>query len=190
MLIDSKNTISEIWDTLAHELYRGALDPKHPFRYLNLGTMGEEFPEVRTVVLRKVDQDLNFYIFTDSRSEKIKSLEENPKVALHFYHPQKRVQIRIQSETEIHHQDELAKDLWKRVQGEAQKAYASILPPGKEIENPEQAWDWPDAIDDQNFTVLKFIPQTLEVLQLNGLTHLRLRFSKEGKDWKGTWLVP
>ncbi|WP_051287189.1 pyridoxamine 5'-phosphate oxidase family protein [Algoriphagus mannitolivorans] len=190
MLIDSKSTISEIWDTLVHELHRGALDSKHPFRYLNLGTMGRDFPEVRTVVLRKVDQELNVYVYTDSRSDKVQAIQENCKVALHFYHPQKRVQIRIQAETEVHCQDDLAKTSWTRVQGEAQKAYTSILAPGREVEYPEHAWQWPENMDDGFFTVLKFIPQSMEVLQLDGLNHLRIRFSREEKNWKGTWLVP
>jgi pyridoxamine 5'-phosphate oxidase len=190
MLFNSKQILHEILETLIHELHRGALDPKHPFRYLNLGTCCKDFPEVRTVVLRKVDQDLNFYVFTDSRSEKVQAIQENSKVALHFYHPKKRVQIRIQAETEIHHQDELASESWKRVQGDAQKAYTSTLAPGRKIEYPEPAWQWPENMGDRFFAVLKFIPQSIEALQLDGLNHLRMRFSREEKDWKGAWLVP
>lgn len=189
MLYSENELQSEIWKSISHELHRGALDPKHPFRYVNLGTIGKISPEIRTVVVRSVSKELEFHIFTDSRSEKVNELSANPSATLHFYHPGKRVQIRIKTKTEIHHQDEVSTANWLKVQGEAQKAYTSTLAPSMPISDPNQGFDWPENSDDRYFTVLKFIPETVEALQLNGHRHLRILFSKK-ENWKGQWLVP
>lgn len=189
MLFTEKESPSEIWPTVVHELNRGALDPKHPFRYINLGTIGKTGPEIRTVVVRSISKNLEFYIFTDLRSEKIAELSVNPSATFHFYHPGKRVQVRVKAITEIHHQDEVSKGFWLKVQGEAQKAYTSNLAPSTPISDPNQAFDWIENGDDRFFTVLKFIPETVEVLQLNSLKHLRILFSKN-ENWEGQWLVP
>ena len=190
MLFTSQNSLPEIWSTLSHELHRGWLDSKHPFRYVTLATRGEDAPEQRMVVLRKIDKDLNFYFFTDSRTAKVSQIKENPQAEFLVYHPGKRTQIRVKGILQIHQQNELSQEMWKRVQGDAQKAYNSTLSPGAEITNPELAYDWPTELDDRFFVVLQFIPETVEALQLNGLTHLRVSFSKMGEDWEGHWLVP
>jgi pyridoxamine 5'-phosphate oxidase len=189
MLFTETETPSEIWQSIVHELHRGALDPKHPFRYANLGTIGKSGPEVRRVVIRSVSQELDFVVYTDSRSEKVSELTSNPISTLHFYHAQKRVQIRVKTKVETHQQDALAKDFWNRVQGEAQKAYTSTLAPSTPISTPNQGFDWPEVMDDRFFMVLKFVPESIEALQLNGLRHLRILFSKS-ESWEGQWLVP
>lgn len=189
MLFTVQDSPAQIRQTLLHELHRGALDSKHPFRYLNLGTIGKNGPEVRTVVCRYISQDLEFCIYTDFRSEKVSELNLNPLASLHFYHPGKRVQIRIKAKTEIHHQDEVSSAFWSKVQGEAQKAYTSSSAPGTSVSDPNEAFDWLGNSDDRYFSVLKFVPLSIEALQLNGLQHLRILFS-EKDNWAGQWLVP
>ncbi len=189
MLFTETDNPENIWQATKHELHRGALDSKHPFRYTNLGTIGITGPEIRTVVIRSVSQDLDFCVFTDFRSEKVAELRANPTATLHFYHSAKKVQVRVKAKTEIHHQDQVSESFWTRVQGDAQKAYTSTLAPGTPIAKPKEGFNWPEVMDDRFFTVLKFIPESIEVLQLNGLEHLRILFSKN-ENWEGKWLVP
>jgi len=190
MLFDSKNTINEIWTALSHELHRGVLDSKHAFRYVNLATNGKDYPEIRTVVLREVDADLNFYIFTDSRSQKVEEIKRDQSVSLHFYHPKKRVQIRVLAKAKIHQNDDIALKYWARVQGEGQKAYNSTLSPGEKIKSPLEGWDWPKEMNSDFFAVIRLEPNKIDVLQLDRLKHLRIEFEKVSGDWKGQWLVP
>lgn len=186
MLFSSKESPPEIWQSIKHELHRGALDPKHPFRYVNLGTIRQKYPQVRTVVLREVTQELDFLVFTDYRSEKVSEIQSASMVALHFYHPKKMLQIRVEAKAEIHFQDELSERYWKGIPEARRSEYTGMLPPGNEISNPELSWE----ISDKSFfTVLKIIPQQVEALQLRREGHLRIVFEK-GKDWKGQWLVP
>lgn len=189
MLFSQQDHPAEIWQTLKHELHRGALDPKHPFRYLNLGTQTISDPEIRTVVLRSVSKNLEFYVFTDSRSAKVEELRQSPMACLHFYHPAKRVQIRVQAQARLHSEDELSRAFWAKVKDDAQKAYTSTQAPGTIISTPEDAFGWLGPGDDRYFKVLRFVPDRVEVLQLNGIHHLRLVFLRS-EDWKGSWLVP
>jgi pyridoxamine 5'-phosphate oxidase len=186
MLFTQLDSPPDIWQSIKHELHRGALDPKHPFRFVNLGTFGNGFPQVRTVVLREVTPEVEFLIFTDFRSEKVKEIQSTPQVALHFYHPKKMMQIRVEAKAEIYFEDELSERHWKRIPAARRTEYMGILPPGNQILSPNPGWDLGQK---SFFTILKISPQRIEALQLRKEGHLRIQFEIE-KDWKAQWLVP
>jgi pyridoxine/pyridoxamine 5'-phosphate oxidase len=187
MLFSSTDSLAPIWQTLLHELQRGALDPKHPFRYLSLATAGTQFPQVRTVVLRQFTADLEFLVYTDARSAKVHELFEAPRVSLLFYHPKKQVQVRVQALATVHVEDELAQAHWKRVSEKRRSEYQSKLDPGTRIETPAAGWD--SSLESSHFSVLRFSPLSIEVLQLAREGHLRIQFDL-ASGWEGSWLVP
>jgi pyridoxamine 5'-phosphate oxidase len=186
LLFSKTATPSDIWQSIKHELHRGALDPKHPFRYVNLGTIGENYPQVRTVVLREVTQELDFLVYSDFRSEKVKEIQACPKVALHFYHPKKMLQLRVEAKVVIHFQDELSEYYWKKIPESRQSEYMGITPPGNQILSPDSGWDLGENFF---FSVLKINPVRIEALQLSKDGHLRIQFEK-ANDWKEQWLAP
>lgn len=186
MLFSHSDKPTDIWQSIKHELHRGALDPKHPFRYVNLGTESRGFPQIRTVVLREVIQELDFLVFTDYRSEKVREIQSSPMIAIHFYHPKKMLQIRVEAMAEIHFQNELSEQYWKKIPDGRKSEYTGSLAPGTPISNPDFGWEWSEK---SFFTVLKISPQRIEALQLSKEGHLRIQFEKE-KDWEGQWLVP
>lgn len=191
MLIREGMTLEEVFQDFQHELRRGALDKKHPFRYITLATSYEGVPQARYVVLRKVDEFLNLLLYTDARTPKVLEIQANQQVSVLLYHPQKRVQVRIQADASIHQADELAKLHWSRVQGDAQKAYNSKLTPGTDISSPEDAFEWHEELSSDNFfAVVSLKPSSFELLQLNGLEHFRAKFEFTNERWMGTWLVP
>lgn len=191
MLIKKEYSYDTSFQAIKHELHRGVLDKKHPFRFVVLSTIGVHGPDSRYTVLRAVDEGLHFFIYTDSRSEKVKELQAQPFAALLFYHPKKRFQVRIQVKSLIHHQNDIAQQHWKKVQGEGRKAYNSILSPGTSIEIPDEAFAWNENLDDFSFfTVLELIPSSIELLQLNALEHLRIKFTAVNDQWSGQWLAP
>jgi len=191
MLFEIQHSSIEVFSIVKHELNRGALDKKHPFRYVVFATQGDVTPDLRHVVLRKIDEDLSFFIYTDARTQKVKSIQADPNVSLLFYHPQKRAQIRISGQAYLHYQDALATDHWNRVQGEARKAYNSLIAPGLSIHQPEEAFFWnEDLTSNQHFMLVEVVPYSIEALQLNGLEHLRIRFTREEDSWTGSWIAP
>ena len=187
MLFNSSDAPSQIWQNVLHELHRGALDPKHPFRFLTLATSGAQFPQVRTVVLRQLSPAMEFLVYTDVRTAKVQDLLETPRVSLLFYHPKKQVQIRVKALATLHVANALAQEQWKRVSEKRQSEYKSGLAPGTRIETPDLGWE----ADPENahFSVLKFSPLSIEVLQLAREGHLRMQFEL-ASGWNGTWLVP
>lgn len=187
MLLTSTDTPAKIWQALVHELHRGALDPKHPFRYLTLATEGKHFPQLRTVVLRKLSPALDFLVFTDARSGKVRELQETHKASLLFYHPKKQVQVRIESTVSLHSADELAEEYWAKLPQHRQSEYRSSTAPGTPIAGPEVGWE--QTPSEHFFTVLKFTPLSVDLLQLTKGGHLRLQFDLAA-NWEGTWLTP
>ena len=190
MLIKANDSLADVFQAASQELRRGSLDKKHSFRYVVLSTVEDDGVDTRYLVLRKVDEHLNLYFYTDLRTRKVSQLNRNGSVALLFYHPGKKVQVRINGQATVHHQDRFTQEHWKNVQGVGQRAYNSMIPPGEHIRHPLEAHTWPAAMDDQYFAVIQVIPHTLEVLQLDKLEHLRARFSKEGKEWTHRWIAP
>lgn len=190
MLIKETDSLGDIWATIKHELHRAALDNHHPFRFVTMATLSADRPDSRYVVLRKLDEDMCFHIYTDSRSHKVKQLNENPAVALLFYHPQQRCQVKVQGKATVHHQDTHSQKHWKYVQGESQKAYQAIASPGTPVAHPTAAHVWEKEKEDTYFSVLAIQPISIECLQLDGLRHLRNVFFKDGENWNGKWLAP
>ena len=187
MLFNSSDAPSQIWQNVLHELHRGALDPKHPFRFLTLATSGAQFPQVRTVVLRQLSPAMEFVVYTDVRTAKVQDLLTTPRVSLLFYHPKKQVQVRIKAIATLHVEDAIAQEQWKRVSEKRQSEYKSGLAPGTRIESPDLGWETQS--DSAHFSVLKFSPLAIEVLQLARQGHLRIQFEL-ASGWQGTWLVP
>lgn len=190
MLFSENEDLDEVWSATCHEIRRGSLDKKHPFRFVSLSTLHNNQIQSRYVVLRSVDESFNLYCYTDSRSDKIYALENNPQLTLLFYHPSKKVQVRINAQAIAHHQNELSMQHWNHIQGIAKRAYGSSIAPGDHINYPSEAHQWPDMIDDTFFTVIQAIPSEMEVLQLNRLMHLRAKFWKTDDRWNKQWIAP
>ncbi len=187
MLITRDQSLEEALAIIKHEIHRGALDKKHPFRYCIMSTFGETFPESRYVVLRKVDQDLNCFIHTDSRSQKINEIKSDHHCTLLFYHPSKKLQIRLKGK--ILSEPDTSK-LRTSMSANARKAYSSVKAPGKKISKPQEAWIWSENDEGKHFSVLKIIPVEIDLLQLSAQQHLRANFKFSDNNWKGSWLVP
>ena len=189
MLITLETPLDQAMDEVVSELKQALVDNRHPFRYLSLATATPDEIGLRYVVLRSINEDLQINIYTDMRTSKTEQIRQNSQVALLFYHPSKKVQVRISGTASLHRQDEESRAHWSRVQGAAQKAYHPNVSPGTPIAHPTEAHSWPEVIDDSYFCVIRIQATELEVLQLNKMEHIRALFKKE-KGWKGQWIAP
>lgn len=186
-LFDQTATLDTVFGRLEREFLATMSDVTHPFRLVPLSTYSGDS---RYVVLRGFDSDFNFDFYTDSRTSKVGQIIGKPTVGLLFYHPQKRVQIRVKGSAQIHHQDETTAEIWKGMADEAKKAYGSIVYPGKPIKHPTDAHIWPEEIDDRFFTKVSVRAERLDVMQLDGFTHLRAEFLRSNEGWTKRWIVP
>lgn len=170
------------------ELKKGATQKDHPFRYFTLATVGlDQVPRLRTVVLRKVSDDLKLTIYTDSRSKKMIHLKENKKVGLLFYNPKTLTQIRIEGPAMVVRDEETKQKYWNGVGARARKDFTTASAPGTSLESPEKL----DYLEDEDhFCILEIVPFKIEYLRLKRPNHIRVRFSWEENRWEGEYIVP
>jgi len=179
-------TLDGLWDCAWKLLAQGVADRNHPARQPTFATVSPDgWPEARTVVLRALDQTKrSLDIQTDLQSDKIKSLEETSKAAVHFWSPEQRLQIRVQASVRVLSGPEV-EAIWQTVPDVARQAYGISPAPGTPIAN---ALDYVKAPDRANFAVLKCAAQTMDLLHL-GDDYRRARFTR-ARDWVGEWLAP
>ncbi len=190
MLIHENDPVKEVLRKVMQHIRAAASDSSHPFRFAILGTKGPEFPAVRYIVVRDFTAQMELVLFSDLRANKTNDITRDASVSLLMYHPDERVQVRIQGKARVHRQDEVSSKYWHEVPAESRKAYASRVAPGSPVNSPADAHQWPENIDDRYFAVISVQMTSLDILQLQGMSHLRARFTRNGPDWAGEWIAP
>ncbi len=178
----------QIFKNLQEELKKGSTQKSHPFRYFTLGTVGlERSARQRTVVLRKVSEELQLSFYTDFRSKKIIHIKENNKVGLLFYDPERLLQLKIEGLATIIKGKAIEETYSNGVPERARKDYTTALAPGTPLEDPKVI----EYLKKENhFCVVEVTPYRIEYLKLQQPEHLRIRFSKRQELWSGEFLVP
>ena len=188
-LIEKDETLPQLLQKLKSQLAAAIANPAHAWRFASLATGVPGSLGLRYVVLRAMENDLRLFFYTDIRTNKVMQIGLNAEVAVLFYDPEQRVQLRMNGEARCHHQNETSQKHWEHVEARSAKSYASIEKPGGAIAQPEAAHEWLEPIDDRYFAVIEVVPFRLDLLQLAGLEHLRACFKKE-EDWQGQWVAP
>lgn len=182
-------TLEEILNNTWQELDRSQNDKKHPFRFGTFATLGDSFPNIRTVVLRKVEKKkftLSFY--TDFRSPKVKEVQKNPTIAWHFYHPKEQVQLRIYGEATIIHNSEISNKIWNNLPIYGKSDYLTQEAPSsikKKNNTPLLSID-----NSEYFCVITTKVKKIDWLQLNRKGHQRAIFELIQDKWTSDWLIP
>ncbi|GGE20537.1 pyridoxamine 5'-phosphate oxidase family protein [Psychroflexus salis] len=178
--------LNEILETAKQEIKFGYLKKKHPFRYPSLASLGNTYPNQRTVVLRDTTTDFELLFFTDKRSDKIEDFSKNPMASVLFYHPKKLLQIKVMGKIKIVTSGKVYEDYWSKIQRESKKDFITENPPGTEIANPDEV-EYKN--NEHHFCLLKLVPTEIEYLQLKRPNHIRAIF-KEENNWEGKFLNP
>jgi pyridoxamine 5'-phosphate oxidase len=175
-------------DEAKDELQKSLVKKGHPFRYFTLATVGlDKMARLRTVVLRKITQDLKLIFYTDRRSKKITHITENSKVSLLFYHPKLMLQLKIEGKARIVSDEDVLKTYWNGIQPNSRKDYITQQAPGSTLKSPDKV----EYLDEGNyFCIVEIEPFKIEYLKLKRPNHLRVRFSKDNDKWDGEFLVP
>ncbi len=194
MLIESGYSLETVFREVRDQLKRANSDKKHHFRFFSVATSGLAGQPVqsRIVVLRSFSDEWEFEFYTDHRSSKVEQIKNNPMLSALFWDPSKQVQVRMEARAVIHHEDDHANDHWMRVQGDARKAYTSLVVPGNTISAPEEAHQWPEELYDDHFSVIRCESVKILILQISGLEHLAYSFQKNRQtgNWQGSRTAP
>ncbi len=172
-------------------LGRGVADRRCAFHTPTLGTLGRDgAPSLRTVVLRGFDAAMRtLRVHTDARSAKAAEAAHDPRVALHFYDPGHRIQVRLAGRAALHSADAVADAAWAATQRQSRFCYAITPAPGTPIAAPLPA-PADDAGARPNFLVVCVTFDRLEWLWLAAEGHRRALFTWAGGARAGQWLTP
>ena len=128
----------EKWDTLDGVLEgiwkmlgRGVSNYRDPFHWPVLGTTDPRGPNMRCVILRGFSKsDRVLVCHTDARAVKVQEISASSSVGWLFYHPQKKVQLRISGHATLHTDDEFADSQWAASRISSRLNYCATEPPG------------------------------------------------------------
>jgi hypothetical protein len=183
------------WTWLAGELTAAVGSAKHGLHLLTVATVGTDGqPEARTVVLRHVDplrREIRFH--SDIRSPKVQALRTSPRVALHWYDPVLRVQVRVAAVAVIHHGDTVAAVTWNASQPMSRAIYTTAAAPGDALDAFPAGPSAPAADDDTGlgrFAVVSCRFDAVELLSLHAAGHQRVRLHLDRDPVTWTVLAP
>ena len=198
----------EKWDTLEGVLdgvwtmlERGVTHFNDPFHWPVLGTTGKGGCSLRTVILRKIIiSDRILVCHTDSRAPKAQEISNFSKVSWLFYHPNKKVQLRISGQANLHIDNQFADDQWAATTITSRLNYCATQSPGTPIDKPSSGL--PDFLLNKiptifesergrkNFMVITCRIDSIDWLLLKMVGHQRAIFIWNANRLNATWLIP
>ncbi len=198
----------EKWDTLDAVLdgswtliTRGANRFNDPLHWPVLGTTGARGSSLRTVILRHFSQPERVLIcYTDARATKVGDIINSDRVSWLFYHPKKRIQLRISGRATLHGDDGVAEKYWSETGVTNRINYATLEPPGASVDRPSSGL--PDFLKNKvptliesekgrdNFMAIVSQIDSLDWLLLDPLGNRRARFDWDGDEMSASWIVP
>ena len=196
-----RDTLDGILDDMWSMLLRGVTDSKDPFHWPVLGTTSKDGCRLRTVILRKaIQSDLLLVCHTDARAAKAQEIMNFSRVSWLFYHPAKKIQLRIAGAATLHTDNRFADKQWSETKATSRLNYCTVDAPGTPIAKPSSGL--PDflltkipslfetEIGRKNFMAISSRIDEVDWLKLSTLGNQRARFKWEADRLSATWLVP
>jgi len=190
---DLSASLGHAWAMLS----RGAADRRAAFHTPVVATVDETGgPSQRVMVLRAADPDLRrLRLHTDLRSDKLRHLARNPRMALNFYDAGAKLQLRVSGSGRVHAGDAVWQAAWAGAKPQSRLCYEQMEAPGSKIaaplpELPVDKWYALADAGAANFAVLVVSVDAVEWLYLAIEGHRRARWTWNDGAWEGTWLAP
>lgn len=189
--------LAEIWQMLE----RGAAHYNDPFHWPVLGTNGPEGSSQRCVILREFSMaDRMLVCHTDARAAKVQEIAASARVSWLFYHPKRKVQLRISGPASLHTDDPLADRQWAGTGITSRLNYCAVEPPGTPVDRPSSGLpvfllkSAPTLLDTEksrrNFMAIACRIDSIDWLALQLLGNRRARFDWGETGLAATWLIP
>lgn len=192
--------LADIWS----ELTLGKSQADHGFHLPVLATVDEHgAPTARIVVLRACDaQSRVLRCHTDRRAPKVAHIERQPKVALNFYDPVLRVQLRVTGQAVVRPiGDAIATAAWESASLGSRRCY--LAPDAPSVVSKVPTANLPDALltrhptveesrsGQMQFAVVETQVSRIDWLRLRYDGHRRAQFAwdKDG-NLEASWITP
>ena len=185
------------YSTLGDLMRQAVASAKLPWHLPYAATVGEDGgPRVRTVVLRRFDaagRAVHFH--TDARSPKVEQLRRDPRVELVFYDGPNRLQARLPCLAELHHADELCREVWAGLTPSNRATYNVAEAPSSELTIDASAYGPAQIGADVEevflrFVIVRCVFDAAEVLELHHTGHRRARLEWDRGAWRTRRLAP
>ena len=187
------NNPSDIYSNQWEQLKLAVKDPKHNYHLFALSTIDTNSPNIRTVVLRNVNENEHLISFhTDIRSPKFTQITKNQNVSGLFYDIQSRTQIRMIGTASVCDDEKILRSLWDKLSKDSKECYMGEVAPsdplsGKTIINKIKESKPDDGYN--NFTRVTIYISKMEVLLLHHLGHRRIEFKIDSNKLTHRWLA-
>jgi pyridoxamine 5'-phosphate oxidase len=196
------------WDTLGGVLVqiekmltRGASHFNDSFHWPVLGTTGENGCSQRSVILRGYQQKERLLVcHTDSRATKAQEIELDSRVSWLFYHPKKKIQLRITGKAALHTDDQFADAQWTAASKMNRLNYSTSEAPGTVISKPSTGLPelvlnkLPTLLESEsargNFMSISCRFDSIDWLLLSPLGNRRAFFQWTGEEMSASWIIP
>jgi len=196
-----KDTLKHVLASTWAMLTRGAAHSSDPFHEPVLATGNADGCGLRTVILRRADETRRILIcYADARSTKIAEIEHSGCAGWLFYHPRKKIQVRIHGAATVHTNDATAEAQWERVKGFSRLSFCTEQPPGTPLLRPSSGLserllkDLPKLISSnagrEHFAAIIGHVAYMDWLQLRPSGNLRARFQWDADLPDASWIVP
>jgi pyridoxamine 5'-phosphate oxidase len=175
-------------------LSEGVKNPRHPLHALSLATLAENgAPRLRSVVPRGFDAAArNLTVHADIRSAKLNELRHDPRASVLGWDADARVQVRLEGDCTLHHQDAAARRVWEALRPVSREIYRIGPDSGTvvlaEAEIEPRRFDAAAAFG--NFALIIFKYNTMDALFLGKERHRRMRCDWESGKARLAWVVP
>jgi hypothetical protein len=192
-----EDVLRQVWKMLT----RGVSHFNDPFHWPVLGTTGKNGISLRTVILRQFLLPERILVcHTDARADKVQEISNSDKVSWLFYHPKRKVQLRISGHATLHADDQFADEQWAATKITSRLNYSTTEPPGTPIDQPSSGL--PDFLlkkvptllesekSRKNFMAIACRIDSMDWLILRTLGNRRARFDWDQNGLKATWLIP
>ena len=184
--------IKKIFDEEINYLIDAIKNSNNPYHTFALSTIKNDFPELRTIVLRKLTSEpFKIFFNADYRSQKVSQLIENHNCTALFYDKNRRVQVRCKCIAKIHYNNDLAKRVWNNTALQSRKCYMGEFAPSQMLQSwnpniPEKYLKTdPEKRDSEkgyaNFTHIELEIIETDVLQLHHDGHIRFKVDHHNK---------
>ena len=198
---DNWKTLDSILKEGWNMLSRGAARFNDPFHWPVLGTTGKKGVSLRCVILREFSIPGRVLVcHTDARARKVQEITADARVSWLFYHPQRKVQLRISGHATLHADDQFADEQWTKVKAASRLNYCAIEPPGTPVDSPSSGL--PDFLRHKvpsifetekgrhNFMAIACRIDSMDWLVLQVLGNRRARFDWDETGLNARWLIP
>ena len=192
-----EGVLNEIWKMLQ----RGANRYNDPFHWPVLGTVGKDGSSLRTVILRQFLLPQRMLVcHTDARAHKAQEISDCDNVSWLFYHPRRKVQLRITGHATLHTDDQLANKQWAAAKITSRLNYCATQPPGTPVDKPSSGLpDFllnkvPSLLESEggrkNFMAISCRIDSLDWLVLGALGNRRAQFNWDENGQTSAWRIP